>query len=102
MMDAKIAFGIALKKVRKDKKVSQEQLALRADIDRAHISKLERGLFQPSLSTIIAIAEVLECRAGMLVDLAVEELANQEWFNTITHRFESETLFKFSKSSDLF
>ena len=77
-MDAKIAFGIVLKKVRKEKKVSQEQLALKANIERAHISKLERGLFQPSLSTIFAIATVLECRAGMLVDMAAEELAKHE------------------------
>ena len=77
-MDAKTAFGLVLKSVRKEKKVSQEQLALRANIERAHISKLERGLFQPSLSTIIAIAKILECRPGLLVDLAAEELAKHE------------------------
>ncbi|REL28407.1 XRE family transcriptional regulator [Thalassotalea euphylliae] len=73
-MDAKVAFGIVLKKVRKEAKISQEQLALDANIERAHISKLERGLFQPSLSTIFAIADVLGCSAGSLVDLAKQEL----------------------------
>lgn len=77
-MDAKVAFGIVLKKVRKEKKVSQEQLALNANIERAHISKLERGLFQPSLSTIIAIANILDCKPGMLVDMAAEELTQNE------------------------
>jgi transcriptional regulator with XRE-family HTH domain len=77
-MDAKIAFGIALKKVRKEKNISQEQLALKANIERAHISKLERGLFQPSLSTIIAIANILDCKPGMLVDMAAEELIRNE------------------------
>lgn len=77
-MDAKIAFGIVLKKVRKEKNISQEQLALKANIERAHISKLERGLFQPSLSTIIAIANILDCKPGMLVDMAAEELIRNE------------------------
>ncbi|MFU2511233.1 helix-turn-helix domain-containing protein [Pseudoalteromonas sp. ASV78] len=77
-MDAKIAFGIVLKKVRKEKNISQEQLALKANIERAHISKLERGLFQPSLSTIIAIANILDCKPGMLVDMAAEELTRNE------------------------
>jgi len=78
VMEAKEAFGIVLKKVRKEKGVSQEQLGLQANIERAHISKLERGLFQPSLSTIIEIAEVLQCKPGMLVDMAAEELAKSK------------------------
>lgn len=73
-MDAKIAFGIVLKQVRKEKKVSQEKLALEAGLERVHISRLERGLYQPSLSTIFAIADVLDCSAGSLVDLAKQEL----------------------------
>ena len=73
-MDAKIAFGIVLKQVRKEKKVSQEKLALEAGLERVHISRLERGLYQPSLSTIFAIADVLGCSAGNLVDLAKQEL----------------------------
>jgi len=41
-LDIKIAFGLVLRRVRKEgkKKMSQERLALEADIDRAHVSKL--------------------------------------------------------------
>jgi len=73
-VDAKIAFGTALKRVRKEAKISQEKLALEAGLERVHISRLERGLFQPSLSTIFAIADALDCSAGYLVDLAKQEL----------------------------
>ncbi|MGL1955845.1 MAG: helix-turn-helix domain-containing protein [Colwellia sp.] len=77
-MNAKIAFGKVLKQIRKEKKISQEKLALEAGLERVHISRLERGIYQPSLSTIFSIAKILECRPGMLVDMAAEELAQHE------------------------
>ena len=61
------AFGTILKEVRESKKVSQENLALEADLDRTYISLLERGLRQPSLGTLFDIAKVLGCRASDLV-----------------------------------
>ena len=66
-MDLKLAFGIVLKKRRKEVNISQEQLALKSGLDRTFVSKLERGLNQPSLETIFAISEYLECSASELV-----------------------------------
>lgn len=63
----KIAFGEVIKERRKLQNISQEQLALRSDLDRTYISKLERGIHQPSLETIFAIAKVLECTPSSLV-----------------------------------
>jgi len=80
-LDIKIAFGRVLRDVRKNgkKKMSQESLALEANIDRAHVSKLEQGVFQPTLSTIFDMAKVLECSPAELVDLVDKELrANQD------------------------
>nr|KJZ07086.1 hypothetical protein TW77_16510 [Pseudoalteromonas rubra] len=80
-MDIKIAFGRVLRNVRKHgkKKMSQELLALEADIDRAHISKLEQGVFQPTLATVFDLARVLECTPAELVELVDKELqANQD------------------------
>ena len=74
-MDIKIVFGKVLRQVRKDKKISQEKLALEADLDRSYVSKMETGVYQPSISTIIAIAQILEIRAGLLLDMVEEELA---------------------------
>lgn len=59
--------------------MSQEHLALEADIDRAHISKLEQGVFQPTLATVFELAKVLEYTPAELVDLVDQELrANQD------------------------
>lgn len=80
LVDIKVAFGRVLRRVRKDgkKKMSQERLALEANIDRAHVSKLEQGNFQPTLSTIFDMAKVLECTPAELVDLVDKELRSNQ------------------------
>lgn len=79
-LDIKIAFGRVLRRVRKEgkNKMSQERLALEADIDRAHVSKLEQGVFQPTLATIFELAKVLECTPAELVDLVDKELRSNQ------------------------
>ena len=67
-------FGRTLSRLRKDKGLSQEELAFRADLHRTYISQLERGLKSPSLATIEAIAKVLELRASELIRHAEERL----------------------------
>ena len=53
------AFGHTLKEFRLNKKFSQEKLALESGLDRTYISLLERGLRQPSLSTIFLLSDAL-------------------------------------------
>jgi transcriptional regulator with XRE-family HTH domain len=61
------AFGKALREQRERKGLSQEALALEAEIDRSFVSQIERGLFQPSLSTLFKLADALEIRASVLI-----------------------------------
>jgi len=65
------AFGFVLKRYRKHNNVSQEMLALEAGLDRTYISLLERGLRQPTVRTVFAIAEVLSVPPHEIVE-AVE------------------------------
>jgi transcriptional regulator with XRE-family HTH domain len=60
-------FGRTLSRIRKDRGLSQEELAFRADLHRTYISQLERGLKSPSLDTIERIAKVLQLRASELI-----------------------------------
>ncbi|MGH8652994.1 MAG: helix-turn-helix domain-containing protein [Gammaproteobacteria bacterium] len=53
------AFGSALRELRHQAGYSQEGLALESSLDRTYISLLERGLRQPSLTTIFVLADVL-------------------------------------------
>lgn len=60
-------FGEVLRQVRSEKNISQQHLALEADLDRTYISLLERGLRQPSLSTIFSLADAMGIDAVSLV-----------------------------------
>lgn len=62
------AFGVTLRKFRKDAGLSQQALALEADLDRTYISLLERGLRQPSLRTIITLASILQVSPWRFVE----------------------------------
>ena len=62
-------FGNNLKRQRKAKKLSLRQLAALADIDHAMIDRYERGITNPSLTTIAKLAEALEIElAELLLD----------------------------------
>jgi transcriptional regulator with XRE-family HTH domain len=56
-----------VKKHRKQAGLSQEELAFQCDIDRTYISKVERGVANPSLLILVKIAETLNVRIEDLV-----------------------------------
>lgn len=71
------AFGKVLQRLRKAKRLSQEELSFRSQLDRTFISRLEGGLRQPTLSTIIRLAEALGVSAASIV-AKVENLLNED------------------------
>lgn len=54
-----IALGQAIRRTRLEKEVSQEQLALLAEIDRSHLGRIERGDNNVAVLTLARIAKVL-------------------------------------------
>lgn len=54
------AFGRAVRKYRLFRNLTQEELAEQTELDRKTISRLENGLYSPSLDNIWAIAYALE------------------------------------------
>lgn len=54
-----IAFGKRVREIRKAKHISQERLALLAQIDRSYMGKIERGEFNLTLTKIYQISEAL-------------------------------------------
>jgi len=67
-------FGHVLRDFRKRAGMSQEKLALEADLDRTFISLLERGLNQPSLKSLFAIANVLKVQPHEIVRAVEDQL----------------------------
>ncbi|MBD0416825.1 helix-turn-helix domain-containing protein [Oryzicola mucosus] len=66
-MNLRTAFGINLQRIRRQRGLSQEQLAARAGLARAYLSGAEAGRRNPTLDTIEAFAQVLEVDAAELL-----------------------------------
>ncbi len=60
-------FLFNLQEVRKNKKVSQQELADMLNISRQAISKYERGVKTPSLERAVEIAQALEVTLDELI-----------------------------------
>lgn len=54
-------LGENIRQVRKKKGLSQEQLALQAEVDRSYVGGIERGERNVSFLTLVKIAECLGC-----------------------------------------
>jgi len=54
-------LGQNIREIRKTKGFSQEELALKANVDRSYVGGIERGERNVSFLTLIKLAECLEC-----------------------------------------
>ena len=59
-MDLRQLFATNLRRIRHERKISQEGLAHDAEVDRAYMSRVERGVTHVGLEIIGRLAEVLE------------------------------------------
>ena len=73
-MEPKIAFGKVLRHLREEAGLTQEALGFNADLRRTYVSILELGQQQPTLTTILKLAQALNTSPGRLLDLVEKEL----------------------------
>ena len=66
-MEPSVAYGKALRARRKRAGLTQEQLALSAELQRVFVSWLESGSKQPTLGTMVKLAGALNCKASELL-----------------------------------
>ncbi len=65
-----IAFGAAVRQIRKENDISQEELALKCDIDRSYMGSIERGQQNSGLLHIARIAKALNISIADLMATA--------------------------------
>lgn len=70
-------FAKVLKEARTEKNISQEKLAELSNLDRTFISLLERGLRQPTLSTIFKLSYALDIGPSELIRKVEVQYENQ-------------------------
>ena len=77
-MDIGLAFGKVLRHRRKEAGLTQEQLALEADVQRNYVSLIERGIHQPTIVVLFKLASALRCQPSVLVSDLEAMLAQQQ------------------------
>lgn len=67
MSELSNVIGQLIRKKRKEKKITQEALALQCGIDRSYIGRIERGEVNITVEKLYEIAVVLEINAKELL-----------------------------------
>ncbi len=75
-MEIKLAVGKILRKLRLKAGLTQEQLALEADIRRTYVSLIELGQNQPTVNAIFKLARALKISPSKFIKLV--ELETQK------------------------
>ncbi|MFA7405696.1 MAG: response regulator [Pelobacteraceae bacterium] len=97
------AFGIVLRRLRREFNISQEKLSANSGLDRTFISNIECGKQQPGLVTIFALANALNITPSSIImeaELVLkvyhpDEFSSErdkwefDWVNTIEHISEN-------------
>lgn len=73
-------IGLRIATLRKNAGMTQEELSLKAGLQRSHVAKVERGVYAVTFETIQAIANAL----GMTVDIIDPRLADLAPLKTLT------------------
>jgi transcriptional regulator with XRE-family HTH domain len=60
MTQIEARFGLAVRRLRGHKKLSQEALAGQAGLNRSYLGEVERGCVSPSITTAAKLAQALE------------------------------------------
>ena len=66
-----IAVGNRIRDLRKERKISQEDLANEAEIPLSQIGRIERGETNPTISTLYVLAMALEVDLKSLIDVKI-------------------------------
>lgn len=90
-------FGDNLKKLRKLKKLSQEELAEKMNVSRQSISKWETGDAYPEMNNLLELCKIFHCHINDLVNdsiLDVDSLDEEIKMNVIKFKSEQQSKMK--------
>jgi transcriptional regulator with XRE-family HTH domain len=71
--EPRLIFGRVLRRIRRERDLSQDALAHIAGIASKHLSELERGRKEPRLGTLVQLAEALEMTSSDLLAIFDDE-----------------------------
>jgi transcriptional regulator with XRE-family HTH domain len=68
-------FGLVLREVRIERLMSQEALAHEAELQRNYVSLIERGINQPTVTTIFKLCGALKMKPSEFLSLVEQKLS---------------------------
>jgi transcriptional regulator with XRE-family HTH domain len=74
-IDPSAAFGIVLRRLRRQRGLTQEALGLEADVQRNFVSLIELGQNQPTITTVFKLAAALGVKPSKIMELVQTEIA---------------------------
>ncbi|MBC7754245.1 MAG: helix-turn-helix transcriptional regulator [Moraxellaceae bacterium] len=78
-MAYEIEFGLTLQALRLKQNLSQSELSKLSHLDRTFISLLERGIRQPSLTTVFQLAFALKIKPSELIIKVENRVRRSRW-----------------------
>jgi transcriptional regulator with XRE-family HTH domain len=63
-----VAFGAHIRRLRQEKGITMRAFALDMGVEHSQLSKIERGINNPTISTVLAISETLKIPMKELFD----------------------------------
>ena len=69
--------GRVLRRVRETAGITQQDVAMRADMDRAYISEVENGKRSISVDRLLRVCEALNVRAATIISQVEKEIADR-------------------------
>ena len=69
-------FGDNLRQIRKSKKMSQEELALKVKVTRQSVSKWENGESYPEMNNILELCKIFNCKLNDLVHTDMSDISS--------------------------
>jgi transcriptional regulator with XRE-family HTH domain len=65
-MDVRQRLGMNVRRLRTERKLSQEKFALEFGVDRTYVSGIERGVRNPTITVVQRLADALGVSVGEL------------------------------------
>ena len=69
-------FGDNLKRIRKNKKMSQEELAEKVNVSRQSVSKWENGEAYPEMNNILELCKIFNCKLNDIVHTDMSDISS--------------------------
>lgn len=73
--------GQAIQRIRKERGMTQEQLAMKSGVSANTVSRIERGLLVPALPTLISLCNALDVGSGSVLSSYIAVETPIRWSN---------------------